>query len=138
LASSRTEYLGLQQLLKSSDEDDEDDKTVKVQGSSLASNLSDSLNLGRWKRDYSASQKHINLERYIVKSIGPFAELLGNKRFFMSDTQPASVDSVILGFLGLIFGVQASNSWAVDIIKQKYSALGNWLDIQSQEVFLKS
>jgi sorting and assembly machinery component 37 len=124
-AVARTEHLGLDQVLKSSSEDS-DDTTVKVQNSSFPA-LPDSFTIGSRRKELSVSQKRIRLERLIARLMGPFVELLGEKEYLMSNDQPSTLDAIILGYFGLVQNVKVPDSWAADIVLEKYPSLAGWL-----------
>jgi hypothetical protein len=138
LALSRTEHLGLDHVLKSSSDDDDGERQVRIQSNSFASNLPNQLNLSKWRNELSASQKRLRLEKAISKSISPLAELLGRKKFFMSDSHASILDAVVLGYYGLIFNVKVPDEWAATVIQHKYPELANWLKNTTAEVFKKS
>ena len=134
LAIARTEHLGLEDTLKSSNEEDEEERTVKVH-SNVTANLPDRLNIGGRKIDLSASQRRIRLEKLINRTVGPFAELLGEKDFIISNNHPSSLDAVILGYYGQIFDTKVSDPWAVNIIRQTYPTFAKWVEKKSKHIF---
>jgi Outer mitochondrial membrane transport complex protein/Glutathione S-transferase, C-terminal domain len=137
LAVARTEHLGLENTLKLANDDDEEERTIRVQSSSVATGISDHIPFGIKKVDLSASQRRIRLERLVTKLVGPFAELLADKNFIMSNDHPSSLDAIVLGFYGLTLDVKVSDPWAANIIHQKYPRFAKWVEKNAHKQFSK-
>ncbi|KAH0548335.1 hypothetical protein GP486_007983, partial [Trichoglossum hirsutum] len=132
-AKARIEHLGFSAL----DVDDAADDSEENAQTSAAAAASASLippSLRRPKetvvtvltQPVHASQ--FRLDALTVSVLDPLQELLGQKRFFLSDTQASSLDCLVLGYLALFLYPDLPHSWLADTMRRKYAKLCDYVN----------
>jgi sorting and assembly machinery component 37 len=135
-AESRTAHLDLVGLLAPV-EDDGSSKSITAStgGADPTAAFSEKIGLGRKRDVLSHAQKRIRLESIMAKFLDPLNDLLGTKRYFMSNTLPSSLDALALGYLCLVVEVKVPDSWAADILRDKYPNIAAWLKRETPHIF---
>jgi sorting and assembly machinery component 37 len=68
------------------------------------------------------------LDALTASVLDPLQELLGQKRYFLSDTQVSSLDCLALGYLALFLYPNLPQSWLADTMRRKYAKLCGRVD----------
>jgi hypothetical protein len=93
---------------------------------------------GAKKEGLSAAQKRIRLETMMTRWIEPLEELLGQKKFLLSDERLSSLDALVLGYFSLILDVEVPDRWASRILEDKFPKLVLWVRREAPGSFLKA
>jgi sorting and assembly machinery component 37 len=116
-AESRTQHLDLGSALRSADDEEEPSGvTTRTGGADATSGLPEAMTMKPKKDTLSTAQTRVRLETLMKRSFGPLEELLGKKKYMMSETKPSSLDALAIGYFGLVTKAQVKNRWAVNIM----------------------
>ncbi|KAH0543109.1 hypothetical protein FGG08_002535 [Glutinoglossum americanum] len=122
-AKARTDHLGFSSL----DVDTAGEKEASTSAAASASLIPPSLRHSKetlrtvLTQPVHASQ--FRLDALIASVLDPLQELLGEKQFFLSDTQVSSLDCLVLGYLALFLYPDLPQSWLADTMRRKYARL---------------
>lgn len=135
-AESRTEHLNLTTVLGSSNDTDQGMQPVSLTtGGASSSGITDKLGLSTRKEVLSQAQKRMRLESLVARFLDPLDELIGQKRYFISNSSPSSIDALVLAYLSLILEVKVPDRWAADIVEKKYPKLRRWIKREAPHIY---
>ena len=132
-AKSRTEHLNLSSLDIDSNGNDQETRPVGsnlVPGSLRSSHqtISSLLNQPR-------HASRFRLEALAKEFLSPLQELLGEKRYMISDEGLSSLDCLAFAYLALSLIPNVPQSWLADSMKTRYPALCTYVKNLIQELF---
>ncbi|KAL9637621.1 MAG: hypothetical protein Q9164_002083 [Protoblastenia rupestris] len=81
------------------------------------------------------STARFRLDALVDNLCEPLAELLGEKRYFLSDHQVTSLDCMALGYLSLALIPKVPHSWLKERMKSRYPTLCAFVQRMVEEVF---
>ena len=70
--------------------------------------------------------------------LDPLEELLGHKKFLLSDEKPSSLDALALGYFSLILGAEVPDRWAARIMEDRFPKLVAWVHREAPKTLLQS
>ena len=133
-ARQRTAHLNLATLDLDAprEEQDQDAKQASVIPDHLRSIIKPSVSSLLRK---TAASDRFRLESLVDAALEPLSELLGSKRWFLSDDGPCTLDALALGYLSLAVTPDLPSSWLRECIENKYSNLKEFVDRDIQEIY---
>ncbi|KAF2671774.1 hypothetical protein BT63DRAFT_452278 [Microthyrium microscopicum] len=137
-AEKRTEHLGLATILGEIDDEPRMQpislRTGGVDPSASASaSFTEKIGFGNRKEILSKAQKRMRLESIVARFLEPLEELLGKKRYFLSNKSPSSLDALVLAYLSLILEVKVPDRWAAEIVEN--SKLTDWIKREAPHIY---
>ena len=67
--------------------------------------------------------------------LGPLQQLLGKKRYMLSEDHPSSLDCVALAYLALAGTPQMPHAWLAEAMKSRYPTLCMYVSMMTEETF---
>jgi Glutathione S-transferase, C-terminal domain len=107
-------------------------------GADPTAGFPEKFGFGVKREGLSVAQKRIRLETMMARWIEPLQELLGQKKFLLSDERVSSLDALALGYFSLILDADVRDRWASTILEEKYPKLVKWVRREAPKSFLKS
>jgi sorting and assembly machinery component 37 len=139
-AESRTQHLDIVTVLEigSSESNDTTSISARSSGADPTTGFPEKFGFGVKKEGLSAAQKRIRLESMMSRWIDPLEELLGRKKFLLSDENPSSLDAMALGVFSLILGAEVPDRWAGTIMEDRFPKMAAWVRQEAPKTLLKS
>jgi sorting and assembly machinery component 37 len=137
-AESRTQGLDIVRVLETA-VDDTDNSTIartRSDGADPTAGFPEKFGFGVRREGLSAAQKRIRLETMMARWIAPLEELLGRKKFLLSDDRLSSLDALALGYFSLILDVDVPDRWASRILEERFPKLVKWVRREAPSSFL--
>ena len=134
-AKARTDHLGLSAL----DLDAATDEHKKPAIPSSSDVIPQSLRVSK-QTITSAIEKHQHAARFRLDALAdaffePLQELLGNKRYMLSEDKTSSLDCLALSYLALALFPQVPHKWLAETMKARYPTLCSYVKRLSEEFF---
>ncbi|KAG8533000.1 uncharacterized protein KY384_001782 [Bacidia gigantensis] len=137
LAKSRSSYLGLSSLDLDTTDTDEERRQKHLGESIIPERLRNApvaqTVTGLLKKERSTAR--FKLEALVEAACEPLSELLGDKKYFLSDSQPSSLDCLALGYLALAVIPEIPQAWLKEGLVTKYKNLCEYVKRRVKEVF---
>jgi hypothetical protein len=125
-AVARTRHLDILSSLRTPDDDDEEPSvTTRSGGADPTAGFPENMGLTK-KPQFTAAEKRIRLEGLMRRCMEPLEELLGDKRHFLSEEFPSSIDTLVAGYLSLIVYADVPDHWAPKILDARFPKLSKW------------
>lgn len=121
LAKARTEHLGLSSLDLDA-VDNEENKGRKLDDIIPSGLRTSKKTLTRLLKE-KGSGKRFKLDGLVDAACRPLAQLLGTKKYMLSDERPSSLDCLTLGFLSLAMLPNLPQRWLADGMEARYPEL---------------
>ncbi|KAL9107924.1 MAG: hypothetical protein Q9227_007246 [Pyrenula ochraceoflavens] len=135
-AGKRSEHLGLSSLdvdlAAEEQKQNEDKQNHQAIPKSLLRKQKESLT-GFLR--HGAHRNTFKLEALTADLYEPFESLLGNKQFFLSETNPNSLDCLVIGYLSLALIPELPQEWMKRPLKSKFPVLAKYINESVQECF---
>lgn len=136
-AKRRTEHLGLSSLdLAASQEQRERERSAAVAAGQIPKNL-----IQRPRETVSSllgktSQKRpFKLAALTAELFEPLQQLLGDKKYLLSDTHPTTLDALVLGYLVLAYVPDLPAPWLRESLKSKTPRLASYIERMRPKYF---
>ena len=136
MAKIRTDHLGLSSLDLDSANEEQKTHTSTPSGSSV---IPQSLKFPRQTVTSLVKQPHhaarFRLDALADALFRPLQQLLGNKRYMLSEKNPSSLDCVAYAYLALALTPQLPHAWVAEAMKNRYPGLCKYVGRLSKEFF---
>lgn len=135
LAKARTDHLGLSSL----DLDNANEPNTKPSTPAISDVIPQSLRTSR-QTVTSLAQQPQHAARFRLEALAdgffePLQELLGNKRYMLSEDQPSSLDAVAVASLALMLIPQVPQKWFAETMTSRYPVLCVYVRRSIKEYF---
>lgn len=124
-AKARTEYTGLS-TLDLDTVDDKEDKRRKLDDL-IPNGLRTSKKTLTGLLKEKGSGKRFRLDGLVDVACEPLAQLLGKKRYMLSDERPSSLDCLALGYLSLALLPKLPQRWLAEGMEARYPELCSYV-----------
>ena len=134
LAKARTEHLGLSSLDLATLEEDRRSSSRKAGGlipQSLRTSRQTVTGLVREKQ----SSARFKLDALVDAAFAPLQQLLGGKKWMLSDEKASSLDCLALGYLSLALLPDLPQSWLAEGLQMRYPDLCRFVEDGVKTVF---
>lgn len=133
LAKSRTEHLGLSSLDLDMVDDEEHNRRKLDDLIPTGLRTSKQTLTGLLKE--KGSGKKFRLDGLVDVACEPLQQLLGRKRYMLSDERPSSLDCLVLGYLSLALIPNVPQRWLAEGMEARYPELCNYVRRGVKECF---
>ena len=126
-AKARSDHLGLSSLdvdAESSKQLDNHTQATSVIPPSLLTEPKDTVT-SLLKKSPNAGL--LRLDSLSAAFFEPLRDLLGRKRYFLSESQPSSLDCLAYGYLSLILHPELPQPWFADTMRREFGSLCEWV-----------
>lgn len=134
-AKRRTDHLGLSSLdLEATEEQRERERLSATAAGQIPQSLlyrpreTVTTLLGK-----TAQASRFRLESLTAELFEPLQELLGKKSYMLSDTQPSSLDALVIGYLSLALVPEVPSPWLRDALLTKTPLLAKYVERMRQQ-----
>lgn len=133
LAKARTDHLGLSSL--DFDTLDEERRSSRKAADFIPQSLRTSRPtvMGMMKEKQSSAR--FKLDALVDAAFKPLQQLLGNKRWMLSDERASSLDCLALGYLSLALIPEVPQSWLAEGLRGRYPGLCKYVEDGVKQVF---
>ena len=83
----------------------------------------------------AAGGKRFKLDALVDIACEPLQQLLGEKKYLLSNERPTSLDCLALGYLSLALKPEVPQSWLRDSLRKRYSSLCKYVERGIEECF---
>ncbi|KAF6234794.1 hypothetical protein HO173_007014 [Letharia columbiana] len=133
IAKARTEHMGLSSL--DLDTLDEERRSSRKAADLIPQSLRTSRPTVTGLMKEKQSSARFKLDALVDAAFKPLEQLLGKKKWMLSDERASSLDCVALGYLSLAFIPEMPLSWLAEGLRGRYPDLCKYVEDGVKEVF---
>ena len=133
MAKTRTEHLGLSSL--DLDTLDEERRSSRKAADLIPQSLRTSRPTVTGMMQEKQSSARFRLDALVDAAFKPLQQLLGKKKWMLSDERASSLDCLALGYLSLALVPEVPHSWLAEGLRGRYPELCKYVENGVTEIF---